>query len=227
MTNSKKGLLSELKPHTANYVTAAGPLKANAKGTYRRTVYGSNGESVTFTGEWTYNEAIPFDIAGEKDLIAISQNGAPYTVHVTADITMLVDSTGVGMGSLSRALSPLETAVLDHVLKGHCSLRRQWETRQRSTGGLPITLAGLKEFAKVGCDLCNAFKLKLTDPRSKTRDTSSDQSADTCSLLYYDQFGRVEQPSAQFGYHYAHLFSSPKKNIAWLHGSKPVRDHSR
>ena len=98
------------------------------------------------------------------------------------------------------------------------------ETRQHSTGGLPITLAGLKEFAKVGCDLCNAFKLKLTDPRSKTRDTSSDQSADTCSLLYYDQFGRVEQPSAQFGYHYAHLFSSPKKNIAWLHGSKDLSE---
>ena len=68
MTNSKRGLLSELVPHSATYVTAAGPMSANAKGTYRRTIYGANGKSITFTGQWTYNPKLPFDIAGKVPL---------------------------------------------------------------------------------------------------------------------------------------------------------------
>ena len=80
--------------------------------------------------------------ATEQSLIDIA-NGHSFRVDIDGDTAMLNDTTGVGMGRLSRALSPLECAVLDHVLKGHCSLRRQFETRKHSKGGLPVTLAGL------------------------------------------------------------------------------------
>ena len=53
----------------------------------------------------------------------------------------------------------------------------------------PASPLGLGLQRKHGCDVCNAYKLKLTDPRSKQRDNTSDEKADVATLLYYDTFG--------------------------------------
>ena len=68
MTNSKVGLISALSREGTDCITVAGLANGSATGIYRRTIYAANGKSCTFTAEWTFDEKLPYDIAGKKPL---------------------------------------------------------------------------------------------------------------------------------------------------------------
>ena len=89
---------------------------------------------------------------------------------------------------------------------------------------MPVSKEILAQMATMGCDICNAYKLKLTDPKRKPVDVEGDEEADTASLILYDTFGKVSVPSAQFGFQYAHLWVSPRKVIGWMKGSKDLTE---
>ena len=97
-------------------------------------------------------------------------------------------------------------------------------TLKQSMGGMAINKETLSQLAILGCDVCNAYKMKLTDPKKKTVDVDGDEEADTASLILYDVFGKASVPSAQYGYHYAHLWVSPRKVIGWMKGSKDLQE---
>ena len=88
-------------------------------------------------------------------------------------------------------------------------MQRSTESAHHTTGGYRLTAEALKQLAVEGCDLCGAYKIKHQQPKGKSE---SDKHADddaTNVTMYYDSFGRVSTPSAQYGYHYAHLFWVP------------------
>ena len=86
-------------------------------------------------------------------------------------------STGVGMGPLSSTLTPLQRVQLAHVRGGHRSLQAMLLDQRNCIGMPQLTTAALKEFAQHGCDLCNAYKLKLYRPSGKAVDEQADEDA--------------------------------------------------
>ena len=58
-----------------------------------------------------------------------------------------------------------------------------------------------------GCDCCNAYRLKLLQPKGKTPDREADDAADPIGIIAFDTFGKVSVPSAQY---------------MWILGSKDV-----
>ncbi|MGB0148813.1 MAG: hypothetical protein ACPF97_08015, partial [Ilumatobacteraceae bacterium] len=135
-------------------------------------------------------------------------------------IAFPLNSSGAGMGNLHEVLTDLQKAKLDHVRRGHCSLKRAGISSCHSKGGFKLTKEAVAQLAVDGCDVCNAYRIKLTDPKSKPVDEGGDEAAGPIHTIVYDQFGMVATPSAGYGYHYAHIYASPKKNVAWLLGSK-------
>ena len=129
-------------------------------------------------------------------------------------------STGAGMGKLGAALSELEKATLDHMMRGHPSLRRQLISSRSTVGGLTLTKMGLKMLAALGCDHCNAYKIKLVDP--KEHHSIPPTVKEVIRFLLYDVFGLVPYKSVQYGYQYGHLFVAKQKKIGWLKGSKTL-----
>lgn len=130
------------------------------------------------------------------------------------------------MVRLSTALSSFQTAVLDHVRRGHASnIDRAVKTSKHTVGGLQLTGDAMAELAVKGCNVCNAYKIKLMNPRQKEVAEETPGSSGKL-LMYYDSFGRVSVASAQFGYHYAHMFHLPEYGMAWLRGSNRLDEHT-
>jgi hypothetical protein len=71
LTNSTDGLLSPLTDSNKTHLTAMGKMTTKQTGIFNRTVYGQNGNSVTFTASWTYDPNLPFDIGGKAALKTI------------------------------------------------------------------------------------------------------------------------------------------------------------
>ena len=377
MTNNQAGLIGALrKVNAESFATATGAASFDTVGTFERTMYGSNGQSISWTAEWHYNPKVPFDVVGPgplrktHDLIyhdASSKDTQPYielrtekkslgllrtdnglewlsyavprrnivaafpiaspdsaanTQPLSAPATdarqeatseampvgakaehcastgrlrgqsadkglpvkpeekravqvapsespagdspissfsaslhdgiadspmqlsnitdlgsceqqvdlicvaMPLDSSGVGMGNLHGALTDLQKAILDHVRRGHCSIKRAGLSSFQTTGGFKLTKEALQQLAVDGCDVCNAYKIKLVNPKKKPVENETDEQAGAVSLVVYDQFGKVEVASAVDGFHYAHIYAVPAKNMAWLLGSKRNDAHT-
>ena len=168
--------------------------------------------------EWLSYEAPPRSSA-ERVQAVLKATAMAITDQAEAqNIALPLNTTGPGMFTLQSSLTDFEKAKLDHVLRGHASMRRCVESQHHSTGGFKLTADAIKKLAIDGCDLCGAYKIKHLQPKEKEQTPEEDASA-TNLKLYYDSFGRVSQPSAQFSYHYAHLFWIPSKVVGWLLGS--------
>ena len=79
----------------------------------------------------------------------------------------------------------------------------------------------MRQLAIMGCDVCNAYKIKLVDPKAK-HSLSENPDNLVIRFFFYDVFGRVPYPSAQYKFEYLHLFVSKAKHIGWLKGSKTL-----
>jgi hypothetical protein len=154
--------------------------------------------------------------------LIIQSDSSPLVVNAAFPI----GTSGIGMGKLAHAITPIQVAMLDHCLRGHPSLRRQHQSALHSIGGLSPTKQGFKELAQLGCDVCNAYKIKITEPKSKKRDESADADEQLLHKVYWDQFGKVQVASAYHGYHYAHLFKMPSKNFGMIAGSKDLSEET-
>eukprot|EP00966_Prymnesium_polylepis_P191496 4437717-Prymnesium_polylepis.1 len=76
----------------------------------------------------------------------------------------------------------------------------------------------MKEFASIGCDLCNAFKMKLMRPREKPVDNEADDAAATCDKLVMDQYGPVATKYIE-GHTYILLWVAPHTpGLAFMRG---------
>ena len=172
--------------------------------------------------EWLFNELPPAPMP--RQIWALTEASALSLVETsiksTTAVCMPTLSSGAGMGKLQASLSPLEAAILDHVIRGHPSLKRQVASRPTTEGGLIITEAGIRELAILGCDVCNAYRITLFDPKEKK--TVVENGASAIRLLLTDSFGKVETPSAQYKYQYAHLALIKEPKLAWLIGSKDL-----
>ena len=105
-------------------------------------------------------------------------------------------SSGAGMGSFSKNLTELESAILDHTRRGHPSLKRAFVSKKTTKGGLTVTTEGMRLLAMQGCDICNAYKIKLVDPKAK-HSLSENPDNLVIRIMLYDVFGKVPYPSAQ------------------------------
>ena len=150
----------------------------------------------------------------EKHATLLTMPGDTREMHVALPL----NTTGLGMFSLHKTLTDLEKAKLDHVIRGHPSLQRGVESQHHTTGGFQLKADATRQLAIDGCDLCGAYKIKLQGPKAKAPNPESDANA-TKLTMYYDSFGRVSTPSAQYGYLHAHLFWIPVKLVGWLLGS--------
>ena len=171
--------------------------------------------------EWLSYEAPSPDRAAHVQN-ALKWQGTVAMVNVSDEIcqniVLPLNTTGPGMFSLSKALTDLEKAKLDHCVRGHVSLQRSVESQHHSKGGFQLTSEAVKALAVEGCDVCGAYKIKHLQPKAKTPTPEAD--ADCRELkIYYDSFGKVGTPSAQYGYHHAHLFWIPSKLVGWMLGS--------
>ena len=152
-------------------------------------------------------------------------SNAEATTLRSSETIMTKTSSGVGMEPMEKVLTPLQKATLEHVRLGHPSLRRMMETLKKTNGGFTVTKDALRELAYNGCDLCNSVKIKLTDPKKQVVSSRSElQTTNPIHTILYDSFGLVSVPSAQFGYHHAHMFYSHKRNVGWIYGSKDLAD---
>eukprot|EP00966_Prymnesium_polylepis_P076362 1769920-Prymnesium_polylepis.1 len=95
----------------------------------------------------------------ENKLEEIQRNG--MLMHVAFPSAI---SAGTGMGPLNKVLTPLPRVLLAHVRGGHRSIQAMMLNQRHSTGMPLLTTAAMKSFASIGCDLCNAFKMKLMRP---------------------------------------------------------------
>ncbi|KAL3930081.1 MAG: hypothetical protein SGPRY_001686 [Prymnesium sp.] len=175
--------------------------------------------------EWL-SYAVPkknYAVARALPLWTSCEKAALAAVGAGDEVALPLDSSGAGMGRLSVSLTPLQKATLDHVRRGHTSLERAIRSSRHTVGGLTLDTKAMAEVAVKGCDVCNAYKLKLVNPREKNSYPQTTSEARQL-VLYYDSFGKVSVPSAQHGYHYAHMFMLPAFNVAWLRGSRMLDD---
>jgi hypothetical protein len=124
------------------------------------------------------------------NLKEIKQHGMLLHVAFPSEI-----SAGTGMEPLNKVLTPLQRVQLAHVRGGHRSIQAMMLDQRHSTGMPLLTTAAMKEFASIGCDLCNAFKMKLMRPREKPVDNEADDESRTCGKLVMDQYGPVATSS--------------------------------
>ena len=165
--------------------------------------------------EWLSYDAprvVALSVWSEDDAHALSGKG---------NASLSVMSSGAGMGPLAKNLTELEAAILDHTRRGHPSLKRAAFSRKVTVGGLTVTREGTRQLAILGCDVCNAYKIKLVDPKAKHSPSENPDNL-TIRIMLYDVFGKVPYPSAQYKYQYSHLFVSKLKTIGWLKGSKSL-----
>ena len=156
--------------------------------------------------EWLSYDAprvVALSVWSEDDAHALSGKG---------NASLSVMSSGAGMGPLAKNLTELEAAILDHTRRGHPSLKRAAFSRKVTVGGLTVTREGTRQLAILGCDVCNAYKIKLVDPKAKHSPSENPDNL-TIRIMLYDVFGKVPYPSAQYKYQYSHLFVSKLKTI--------------
>ena len=131
-------------------------------------------------------------------------------------------SSGAGMGKIGKALTDVEAAVLDHSLRGHPSLQRMVVSSKTTTvNGLKLTAEGVRQLAILGCDHCNALKIKLVQPKENVQPGDVPE-GQAIRIILYDSFGVVPWPSAQYGFQHAHMYGSKSKKVYWLKGSKTL-----
>jgi hypothetical protein len=131
-------------------------------------------------------------------------------------------SSGAGMGKIGKALTDVEAAVLDHSLRGHPSLQRMVVSSKATTvNGLKLTAEGVRQLAILGCDHCNALKIKLVQPKENVQPGDVPE-GQAIRIIMYDSFGVVPWPSAQYGFQHAHMYGSKSKKVYWLKGSKTL-----
>ena len=135
--------------------------------------------------------------------------------------SMPLGSAGVGMQRLQ--LTAETSAILEHSHLRHASLQRMEATSRRVTGLRKIVKSGILALNNKGCDTCNAYKIKIAQPKAKPRDEASDETDSPLSLVYFDQFGPVETASDQ-GFHYGAVFVAPKRNYVYLSGLKTLKE---
>ena len=155
-------------------------------------------------------------------------------VDTSDSVVLPLNSAGAGMGKLKDSLSDLEKVILTHCRLGHASLRRLSDSSHHTIGGMRLTKEAIQEFAKRGCDVCNAYKIKLVQPKEKNQKTSltkhtlsppsyeSETKEESVVVITVDEFGKVSIASAGDGYHYAVLFVWAEKHIGWLFGAKII-----
>ena len=150
------------------------------------------------------------------------------------DVALPLNSAGAGMGKLKESLTDLEKVILTHCRLGHASLRRLSDSSHHTTGGMQLKKEALLEFAKRGCDVCNAYKIKLVQPKEKhhkisiakpspkLQSTDSETAEERVVVITVDEFGKVSVASAGDGFHYAVLFVWAERHIGWLFGAKTL-----
>ena len=114
-------------------------------------------------------------------------------------------------------LNDVERAKIAHGMLRHCSLQRAAITASRVTGLPQVTKAGVTRFCNEGCDVCNAYKLKIRMPKEKHAQDIP-KHINIINECYYDQFGPLSVKSAGDGFHYAHIFRFPLARFNWIEG---------
>ena len=122
-------------------------------------------------------------------------------------------------------LSDYQKLCLAHCRLGHPSLdvllRTMNTTLLTKLGRVKISTAAIEHFKLIGCDVCNAMKLRRSAVRANPT-VPIPQGENPVRKVYCDAFGKFRTPSAQFGFQYILLFVCSLPGLNWACGSKSL-----